>query len=37
MAILIVSVHLWYNPKALGVILAHYRLCSYNRKRVHKI
>lgn len=37
MAILTVSVYLCYNPKALGMILAHYRLCSYNRKRIHKI
>lgn len=37
MAILAVSVHLWYNPKALGMILAHYRPCSYKRKRVHKV
>lgn len=37
MAILAVSVYPWYSPKALGMVLAHYRLCSYKRKRAHKI
>lgn len=37
MTILAVSVYPWYSPKALGMVLAHYRLCSYKRKRAHKI
>lgn len=33
MAVLTFLGHLWYNPKALGRILAQYLLCLYNRKR----